>query len=119
MTFKQKISTASGIVFGIIILLYAIFRLHDLIFGINIKVTGIEDWMVTSDPKIQIDGTARRASLVTLNDNEIFISKDGDFSIPMILLPGVNMISLYVKDKFGKSDTVEYTVVYQPLEINQ
>ncbi len=119
MTFKQKISITSGIVFGIIILLYAIFRLHDLIFGINIKVTGIIDGMVTSEQKIQIDGTAPKASLVTLNGNEIFISKDGDFSLPVILLPGVNVISLYVKDKFGKSETREYSVVYQPLEINQ
>ncbi|MBP6854631.1 MAG: hypothetical protein KBD26_00840 [Candidatus Pacebacteria bacterium] len=112
MTFKQKAGMGAGIVFGIIVFLYAIFRLHDLIFGINIKVEGIENGMVVTDPNIQIDGNAKRASFVTLNGNEVFISKEGDFSEPIVLLPGENVVSLYVKDKFGKDTTEIYKVVY-------
>jgi len=119
MTFKQKIGITTGIILGIIIVLYAIFRLHDLLFGIRIEVNGITDGMVVTEPKIVISGIAKKASLLTLNGNEVFISKDGEFSEPLVLLPGENVVLLYVKDKFGKDENREYRILYTPLVVNQ
>lgn len=58
----------------------------------------------TEDSKVvTIKGTAEKAVLLTINGREIFIDQDGNFKEVVSPLPGHSVITLFAKDKFGKT----------------
>lgn len=58
----------------------------------------------TDNPKIvTIKGNAEKAVHLTINGREIFIDKEGNFTEVVSPLPGYSVITLFAKDKFGKT----------------
>ena len=103
--------------FFIFIIVYAFFRSHDLIFGIKIKHTTINDLPAqelssTKENILKIAGNAKNAVSLTLNGREISINQDGDFEETLVLLLGYNTINLEARDKFGYSDKQDYKLTY-------
>lgn len=62
---------------------------------------------------IQIKGNAKNATYLSLNGREIFIDKDGTFSEPMALLPGLSVVTIDAQDKFGNGSEKKFEVMYQ------
>ena len=50
-----------------------------------------------------IRGKAEKAILLTINGREIFIDQAGNFSEVISPLPGYSVVTLFAKDKFGKT----------------
>lgn len=62
---------------------------------------------------IIVEGVAEKAILLTINGREIFIDKKGNFSEVLSPLPGFSVVSLYAKDKFGKTAEENFKLVRQ------
>lgn len=60
-----------------------------------------------------ITGKAANAVYVTLNGREIFIDRDGTFTEPVALLPGLGIVTLEAQDKFGKVSEKQFQVMYK------
>jgi hypothetical protein len=58
-----------------------------------------------------VKGIAAKATQISLNGREIFINKNGNFSEPIVLLPGFSIITINARDKFGKIDEKKFEIV--------
>lgn len=58
-----------------------------------------------------VKGIAAKATQISLNGREIFINKNRDFSESIILLPGLSVITIHARDKFGKIDEKKFEIV--------
>jgi len=109
---KKIIKIAGLSVFFILIVIYAFFRSHDLIFGVKIRNVNLEDGAVVSESVIKIAGNAKNAIKLALNGREIFINQEGDFEETIALLEGYNIINIKAEDKFGYMDEKNYKLMY-------
>ncbi len=108
----KKVLKISGFsIFFLLIIVYAFFRSHDLIYGIKIQNVNITDGMKTTVSVIKIIGNAKNAVNITLNGREISINENGDFNETITLLSGYNMINITAKDKFGYVDEKNYQII--------
>jgi hypothetical protein len=94
-----------------------------LIFGyakINFVIKGVEIEAKIKrsgeSPLVEISGNAKNSIYLSLNGREIFIDKNGNFSEKASLLPGLSVISLKAKDKFGKSAEEQFSLVQSEKE---
>lgn len=118
MNMKQKISWGAGALFGIIILSYAVWQFHDIIFGIHLKVHGITDGAVYDGNRLTISGTATKAREVTIDGRGVGISKDGTFADELLLVSGYSIITIKVTDRFKKEEVRSYRVFYKPQPVS-
>ena len=63
-------------------------------------------------PLAVISGKAQNATYISLNGREINIDKNGNFSEPIVLIPGLSVITIDTQDKFGKDKEKKFQVVY-------
>jgi hypothetical protein len=117
-TNAKKIVKITGLsIFFLLIIIYALFRSKDLIFGVKIKnvdINGvaIQDGATITANTLEITGVARNAIDLTLDGREISIDQAGDFDETIALLPGYNIINLRAQDKFGNVYEKNYQLMY-------
>ena len=113
MLSKKKILQIAGLgVFFLLILTYALFRSHDLIFGVKIKNVNIIDEVKLTESILKITGNAKNATHLTLNGREISIDQQGNFNETVALLLGYNVINIKAIDKFDYVDEKNYKVMH-------
>jgi hypothetical protein len=107
------------LLFGAIIL-FAYSKTSFLMKGVSLDARIEESH---SSSLVEVKGRARGATYVTLNGREIFIDKEGLFNESLILLPGLSVVTLESKDKFGKTSLKKFEIVYngpgEPVAINK
>src|SRR3989338_6768866 len=108
----KKILQIMGLfIFFILIIIYAFFRSHDLIFGVKIKNVNLTDGATINESIIKVTGNARNVIKLTLNGREISINQQGDFEETIALLAGYNIINIKAEDKFGYMDEKNYQII--------
>jgi len=90
------------------ILIFGYSKVSFIVKGVEIKAEITRD---EHSSLIKINGNAENSVLLSLNGREIFIDENGNFSETVGLLPGLSVISLEAKDKFGKSDEQKFSLV--------
>lgn len=110
---KKITQIAALLVFFILILSYAFYRSHDLIYGVKIKNVNISDGETFTDPVLHLTGNAKNAVNLTLNGREITIDQSGNFNETIALLLGYNIVDIKAKDKFGYNDEKIYKLIYE------
>lgn len=88
---------------GVIFVAYVLFQARYLILGPGIKVTSHQDGSVATTSVITLSGTARNAAWLTLNNRQIFTDEKGVWREKLILSEGQSIISLRVRDRFGRN----------------
>ena len=102
-TLKSKLKIAGISLLFLVIVGYTYYRTKDLFTGVRLHVSGIVDYESRTDPHIALSGNALHATKLLINGRTIFITKGGDFTEDLLLLPGYNIIDVWAVDKFGKS----------------
>jgi len=98
--FITKISI-TGIV--LIVLSLFIFNNSKIFFeGPQIEITSPLNGFSTDNPVIEIKGSAKNISFISLDDHPIFIDEEGNFREKLLLNPGISIIKLYARDKFER-----------------
>ena len=100
-------------IFFVLIIVYAFFRSHDLIFGVKIKDVNIIDGAKVTESITKISGNAKNAVNLTLDGREISVDQEGNFDETFALLKGYNVITITAKDKFGYVDEKDYKLMYE------
>ena len=88
---------------------FAYFKMRFLMKGVQIEARIDYD---DSSPIAKVKGKAPNAVYLSLNGREIFIDKDGSFSETIILLPGLGVINMEARDKFGNTAEKKFEVIY-------
>ncbi len=84
----------------LVIVGYSLFQAQKLIRGPIIDIYTPQNGATYNQTLIEIDGRARNAAYINLNDRPIFTDKNGYFSEKLLLSPGYNIIKLDARDKF-------------------
>ncbi|MCX6752711.1 MAG: hypothetical protein NTZ87_04420 [Candidatus Nomurabacteria bacterium] len=114
---KKILQISSLSIFFLVIIIYGLFRSHDLILGVKIKDVNINSEPAQSGEKIadsivKITGNTKNATNLTLDGREISVDQDGNFNETIALLSGYNIINITAKDKFGYVDEKNYKLIY-------
>ena len=112
ITAKKVVSWGSFILLFIVIGGYGIWRGRDLLFGIRISTVGITDGMTATSPVLEFSGTARKASGIQVDGEQVALSEDGTWQDSLALLDGYNIVTVAATDKFGRTTAKSYRVYY-------
>jgi len=94
-----------------VIVTYAIWRSSDYARGPTIIIFEPENGYGTSSNVIIISGQAERINNLFLNGQNITIDERGNFRETIGLFPGVNIVSIVARDKFGRSTETRLQIV--------
>ncbi|MEK7219066.1 MAG: hypothetical protein AAB687_00125 [Patescibacteria group bacterium] len=108
---KKTVQITSLVIFFLLIIVYAFFRSHDLIFGVKIKNVNMVDGTKIENKIQKITGNAKNATKLTLNGREISIDQRGNFDETIVLLKGYNMVNIRAQDKFGYVNEKNYQII--------
>ena len=109
-----KILTKSFfILFIIIILFYFSFQLTYLLGDPKLIVSEPKHDIITKSKELLVSGQAQRDNKVTVNENEVFIDGDGNFSEIVPLQPGMNFIKIKAVNRLNKESIITRRVIFQ------
>jgi hypothetical protein len=66
----------------------------------------------SNSPLVEVRGKAPNAVHVTLDGREIFITQDGTFDEKVALLPGLGVVTIDAKSKFGETTSKKFALMY-------
>ncbi len=96
---------------------YALFQSRNLILGPSLTITTPPHTRASNEPIITIEGVARNISFLSLNDAQIFVTKEGVFSEKLIVQPGYTIMKLAAQDRFGRIEEQVFEIFRdRPLE---
>lgn len=105
---------------GIILALYLLLNARQLVGRPNLNIVNPETQITyTADEKIILFGKLEQRDKLTINGEEVFISRDGNFSKEYSLQPGLNTIEFKANRLLGKEVTIIKEVMYQPINDKQ
>ena len=81
---------------------YGAFRAKDLAEGPMLEVTSPADGTAVHDSLVEIRGTTKNISFLTLNGNKIFTDQSGAYDEKILLSPSYNVVTLTARDRFGR-----------------
>ena len=111
---KVIIKTIIVLVFVLFIIGYGLFQSKNLIYGPKITLdSNFSKAKVVNDDIINLSGTAKNIATITLDDRSISIDESGVFNEKVLLFPGLNVIKLFGKDKFGASTEKKIEIIYK------
>ncbi|MEK7555379.1 MAG: helix-turn-helix domain-containing protein [Patescibacteria group bacterium] len=70
--------------------------------------------VIVNEPNMKLSGETDTQNKLTINNEEIFIGKDGRFEKEISLQPGINIIEFKAKKLLGKETKVVRQIMYQP-----
>lgn len=88
--------------FFAILVLYALFQARSLIFGPILIIDTPEAGSTVPVGLIEISGSARNVSSLSLDDRPIYTDKENQFKEELVMQGGINIIKLTGRDRFGR-----------------
>lgn len=109
-----------GVIFAIIFLglfvVYGGFEVAKVALGPSLSIFSPKNLDTVNDPLIVVSGNVKRAAFISIDDRQIFADEKGDFSESLLLLAGYNIITIKVKDRFGKETSKQMSIYYAPIK---
>lgn len=105
-----KLSFVLIIVFAIIG--YIIFNTRIFIRGPQLIVESLVSGQTSDEKLVEVSGQVINTSSVSINDRAISIDENGNFTEPVLLYEGYNIIIMKAKDKFDRQVTKQLDIVY-------
>lgn len=81
---------------------------------LSIQILSPQDEEVVKTKQIEVTGKAPVETVISINDQIILVPASGDFSAPVTLEEGPNIIELVASDENGNELDIILTVVYEP-----
>lgn len=92
---------------------YLWFEYRFLVLSPPLDVSSPKDQSTVKSEMVNVSGKTDPEARLAINNQDVTISKDGDFEVSIKLSEGVNKISVKAISKFGKVAAVERTVFKQ------
>ena len=92
-------------VLSLIIVSYGLFQARNLIIGPRIILSTPQNGENVLNPLVIVSGSAVNITYISLNDRQIFVDDQGNFSEKLLVPPGYTIIKLEARDKFGRTTT--------------
>lgn len=99
-----------------IIITYAYYKTRDFVYGPTITINYPNNGTSVYDSLIEVEGTAKRISYISINDRQIFTDENGSFKEKLLIYPGYNIITIKASDKFDRNTKKTLEIVYKKKE---
>lgn len=110
--FTPKVfSLALGILFFFLVAGYFFYQLNFLISPPKLTVLQPANDFSTSEKILEILGQTEQETKLTINNQEVYIDKDGNFKETFNLSLGLNLIKVEATNRFGKTQRVVRQVI--------
>ncbi len=96
---------------GIAIVCYAIFAARDYIRGPMIVISEPTNNSMVSSSTVHVRGQAIRVKSLSMNDRDITMDEQGNFTEILLIYPGHNIISFRAQDKFKHQTLQTLTII--------
>lgn len=103
---------AGLIILGLLFAAYCVFQARYIVFGPAIWFTSHTDGQVVYSPQLTLEGQARNAAWLSLNDRQIFTDEKGHWSEKLILSEGQSIMRALVRDRFGRESSKTIRIIY-------
>lgn len=97
-------------------LTYLGFKVEAIVQPPFLNVSSPADELLTESPVLTVAGQTEVGSTVTVNGQEVFNDERGQFSVPLDLQPGVNLIRVTARKHRGSETVIQRSVVLEPKE---
>jgi hypothetical protein len=105
------LKTAAGGLLVAAVLSISIYATRDLSRGAELTLSYPTDRLSVKNALIEVVGNVSNANSVTLDDRKIFVTEAGDFKEKLLLLPGYNIMTITVEDRFNRKKIKRVEVV--------
>jgi len=109
--YKTMVRNTMLCLFALTVVTYGIYRFYPYMRGVELSVNNIHAGDTITTPTLTLTGTAPRAHTLEINNSPINIDKQGNFSEPILLPDGYNIVTVSASDAFGKTSTEVYHIV--------
>ena len=118
LTFKQLLLLGIGSIAVLFVLAYGVFEARKLIEGARITVSSPADYSAVGGPVVTITGTIQNAAFFTIAGKQVLSDEKGNFSYQFTPPPGIAIVELAAKDRFGRttSKIIEINVLPECIE---
>jgi hypothetical protein len=99
-----------------IILLYILFQARFLLQGPQLSLID-EPNSVQNSQVVNLRGTARNITKISLNGRQIFTDKAGYFDEALVLENGYTIATIQATDRYGRTASIVKQFVYTPTSI--
>ncbi|MEK7175976.1 MAG: hypothetical protein AAB695_01205 [Patescibacteria group bacterium] len=97
---------------SVLFFFYIIFQARFLILGPQVWINYPKDGEVVASSVITMSGVARNAAWLTLNGRQIFTNENGLWSEKLIVLPGLSIMAVKARDRFGRESEERVRIIY-------
>lgn len=111
--FNFSLKEIAVIAFFVLLAVYALFQGRFLILGPLVYIDKPANGELVSENVIIVEGRAENIAYISMNGRPIFIDSKGNWSEKYAVSPGLNIIKIEAKDRFGRMTDKEIQVVYK------
>mgnify|MGYP001620109620 CR=1 FL=1 len=95
----------------IMLIAYAGYEGRALLLGPRISITSPVNRTAVSEPLVIMEGESWNISWISLNGRQIFTDKDGHWSEKLLVSPGLSIMTLEARDRFGRKTEKQLQIV--------
>lgn len=106
---RGQLITGAAVTVGA--LAYFFFQGHSLILGPSISLASPQAY-ATVPTRILVEGTAKRAKVLTVNGLQVPVLPDGSFETTIVPPVGYTVLTVQATDQFGKTTTLEVPLAH-------
>ena len=81
--------------------LFSLYQGRFIILGPQVWVDNLRNGETVASSVITVAGRAKNIAWLTLNDRQIFTDEEGRWSEKLVVSPGLSIISVKARDRFG------------------
>lgn len=111
----KRIVLFAFILFLILVGLYFWREISFLLKPPSLEVSQPVADMTTNQGVLEILGKTNPAVYLTINNQEVYIDKEGNFKTEIELSEGINLITIQAKNRFGKTNEIIRRIIYEKL----
>ena len=99
------------IILLILLIAYSLYQARTLLVGPRIWIENPKDGHTVEDSLVIVEGQSKNIAWISLNDRQIFTDEKGVWSEKLLVSPGLSIITVKARDRFGRETKKSVQIV--------
>src|SRR3989338_8394513 len=99
------------IILFLLLIAYSLYQARALLVGPQIWIENPQDGDTVENPLVIVEGQSKNIAWISLNDRQIFTNEKGEWSEKLLVSPGLSIMTVKARDRFGRETTRSVQIV--------
>jgi len=99
------------IILFLLLIAYSLYQARALLVGPQIWIENPQDGDTVENPLVIVEGQSKNIAWISLNDRQIFTDEKGVWSEKLLVSPGLSIITVKARDRFGRETKKSVQIV--------